>query len=358
MTNTWGRTPLSNIISSSINIPNGAPVGGSSSPYYPSYIYIIGAIKAPADGTVNFSLSWDDYCLMSIEDTQSISSTCSSDCCSSTWSPTLVQNKYYTFFIRFSAVDSDYEFSIYWSYSTTSSTQIPMSSVFLPNLVSSSPYTINVALTVWGDQLRTGTETCDDGNTANGDGCSSTWTVESGFACMGGSTTSKDTWTEICGDGIRFNTISTYCDDKNNNSGDGCSSIWTVESGYKWSGGSTISKDTCSLIFEVTTEEEVVAKSTQIATGAGASANAGASLLSMSSPVSVFSMMNQFQLLYIILVCGAYVSDGVFSLITGLNISLFDFNFIKIEEISFFKQFYSYLSIEQTNISLNRIGIV
>ena len=37
-------------------------------------------------------------------------------------------------------------------------------------------------------------EGCDDGNTVNGDGCSSTCTVESGWACYNGSTTT----TSVC----------------------------------------------------------------------------------------------------------------------------------------------------------------
>jgi cysteine-rich repeat protein len=36
---------------------------------------------------------------------------------------------------------------------------------------------------------------CDDGNTINGDGCSNTCTIESSWICSGGSSTSKDTCT-------------------------------------------------------------------------------------------------------------------------------------------------------------------
>ena len=233
-----------------------------------------------------------------------------------------------------------------------------MSSVFLPNLVSNSPYTINVALTVWGDQLMTGTETCDDGNTISRDGCSSTWTVESGYACIGGSSTSKDTWTEIWGDGIRFNSNLTYWDDGNTINRDGCSSTWIIESGYKWSGGNNTSKDICSLIFSVSSQEAAAAQSTQASVGAAVSVSAGASLLSMSSPIGVFCVMNQFQLLYILLASGVYVSDGVFNMITGLSIALFDFKFLNIEDINILGSFYSYLSIPQTNIDLNKIGLV
>ena len=42
---------------------------------------------------------------------------------------------------------------------------------------------------VCGDGVIEGTEQCDDGNTVNGDGCSSTCQVESGFTCNGASPT-------------------------------------------------------------------------------------------------------------------------------------------------------------------------
>ena len=89
----------------------------------------------------------------------------------------------------------------------------------------------------------------DDANLVSGDGCSSTWSIESGWTWAGGSSTTKDTWTEICGDGKRFNLITTYCDDGNSVSGDGCSSTWAKESGWLWSGGSTTTKDVWTEIW-------------------------------------------------------------------------------------------------------------
>ena len=83
----------------------------------------------------------------------------------------------------------------------------------------------------------------DDRNLVNSDGCSSNWNVEKGWNWSGGSTIKADTWVEVCGDGIRFNTNSTYWDDGNINDGDGWNSICTVESNWKWSGGDSNHKD-------------------------------------------------------------------------------------------------------------------
>ena len=63
---------------------------------------------------------------------------------------------------------------------------------------------------------------CDDGNTVNGDGCTQYCNVETGWTCNGGTDTSPDTCTEICGDGYDYGNYP--CDDGNLVDGDGCSS--------------------------------------------------------------------------------------------------------------------------------------
>lgn len=104
---------------------------------------------------------------------------------------------------------------------------------------------------------------CDDGNVKSGDGCSSTCFVERGFECSGGSPTTKDICDEICGDGFNHGylwetylnknwgtstTGLTFCDDGNFVAGDGCNAHCVVETGYKCSGGSSSSADTCKEI--------------------------------------------------------------------------------------------------------------
>ena len=45
-----------------------------------------------------------------------------------------------------------------------------------------------------------------------------------GWQCIGGSPTSKDTCTPICGDSIRIGPET--CDDENTSPDDGCNSLW------------------------------------------------------------------------------------------------------------------------------------
>ena len=95
-----------------------------------------------------------------------------------------------------------------------------------------------------GKQFNTILTYWDDGNNVGGDGCSNTWAIETGWTCTGGSATTLDTWTEICGDGKQFNTILTYWDDGNNVGGDGCSNTWAIETGWTCTGGSATTLDT------------------------------------------------------------------------------------------------------------------
>ena len=58
-----------------------------------------------------------------------------------------------------------------------------------------------------GDGVKENREACEDGNTLNGDGCSSECLVEPGYEC------NDESCFEICGDGIT--TESEECDDDN-----------------------------------------------------------------------------------------------------------------------------------------------
>ncbi len=71
-------------------------------------------------------------------------------------------------------------------------------------------------------------ETCDDGNTTSGDGCSSDCLVETGFACGEPGTLCLSTHT--CGNGIVEDLEG--CDDHNTANGDGCSSSCQLEAGW------------------------------------------------------------------------------------------------------------------------------
>jgi cysteine-rich repeat protein len=78
------------------------------------------------------------------------------------------------------------------------------------------------------------TQQCDDGNAANGDGCSSTCQINPGFNCVG----SPSVCSTICGHGIVAGNES--CDDGNAVTGDGCSGMCAVEFGYMCTGSPSV----------------------------------------------------------------------------------------------------------------------
>jgi fibro-slime domain-containing protein len=76
-------------------------------------------------------------------------------------------------------------------------------------------------------------ETCDDGNAIGSDGCSTTCQLEDGYTCP---VIGKSCRT-ICGDGLTLGTE--QCDDKNVKSGDCCNALCQLEPGYVWQTTST-----------------------------------------------------------------------------------------------------------------------
>lgn len=93
---------------------------------------------------------------------------------------------------------------------------------------------------VCGNGVRQTGETCDDGDTTAGDGCSATCTVESGWSCAGNA---PDVCIEVCGNGII--TSGEACDDGNTSNSDGCSSACAEESGWSCTGEPSTCTTTC-----------------------------------------------------------------------------------------------------------------
>jgi cysteine-rich repeat protein len=97
----------------------------------------------------------------------------------------------------------------------------------------------SVCTPICGDGLVRGNEGCDDGGTTSGNGCSATCQVEPGYSCIG----SPSVCTTGCGDGVIAG--SETCDDHNLVSGDGCSATCQLESGWSCSGQPTTCHTIC-----------------------------------------------------------------------------------------------------------------
>lgn len=97
----------------------------------------------------------------------------------------------------------------------------------------------SVCSPVCGDGILTPPEGCDDGNTAGGDGCDAACAVENGYGCGG----MPSVCAPICGDGMII--APEMCDDGNGASGDGCSAACAVEPGYGCGGMPSVCVTTC-----------------------------------------------------------------------------------------------------------------
>ena len=74
-------------------------------------------------------------------------------------------------------------------------------------------------------------EACDDGNRVSSDGCSANCQLERGFRCSQDNE-GKSVCERTCGDGVIDSASGETCDDGNQISGDGCSSACSTEAGY------------------------------------------------------------------------------------------------------------------------------
>ncbi len=101
-------------------------------------------------------------------------------------------------------------------------------------------------MTTCGNGTKEGPEACDDGNLVNGDGCSSTCTIETGFNCN--TVPNPNVCSAICGDSMKYGTE--VCDDGNTINSDGCNSVCsTIENGWTCTtpaGGKSVCTALCS----------------------------------------------------------------------------------------------------------------
>ena len=89
----------------------------------------------------------------------------------------------------------------------------------------------------------------DDGNTIIKDGWNNNWEVEKGWVWTGGDNSTSDVWKMDCEYWKIYYSNSDHWNDGNNNNGDGWDSEWKIETGWNWTSGSNYTKDSCSEIW-------------------------------------------------------------------------------------------------------------
>ena len=223
--------------------------------------------------------------------------------------------------------------SLAWSTPTISSQPIPATNFGTSSDVASSPYQIQAkcpvgytpggtdllsCVVLWGDGLSYENEVCDDGNTSNGDGWRSDWMqIDSGWICVGGNKTHID----IC----------SKCD-----------------VGYE----PNVNKDRWVGI-PLSTQAKIKIITVAWLLAIGSILN----FINQTNSQSIFSMLNQIQLIVLIPMIGAFVPLDVIQIITGLNFSLFNFDFINWSSFTSSQSFISRISYDQPDTYLQLLSI-
>jgi cysteine-rich repeat protein len=204
-------------------------------------------------------------------------------------------------------------------------------------------------LTVWGDSSRETGEACDDGNTFDGDGWSSTCYIEAGWTWFGGSATIPDNCSEIWGDGVLFSPKEDKWDDGNMQDGDGCSNSCIIEKDWE-----------CTYIYgstSVWTKMEVVPTAVvQAAVGAAMIGSAVASLMSCSSPSGLWQMMNLMQLLMFLLLFGVYLPAPIKNMITSGSFASLSFSIPHLQNLYGIGHLFEFIDFECEDSALASLG--
>jgi hypothetical protein len=82
---------------------------------------------------------------------------------------------------------------------------------------------------------------------------------------------------------------------------------------------------------------------TQVLTASSVAATGVASTVSMSTPQSMWSLVNQFQLILTLQLVGWYLSPEIVAYIQGFDFSSFSFSFIKYQELLNLEFFYDFI---------------
>ena len=81
------------------------------------------------------------------------------------------------------------------------------------------------------------------------------------------------------------------------------------------------------------------------------------SVVIVSSPQGAFSLINQFQMFVLLPMIGAYMPIDVIDVITGMDFTMFSFDFIPLVKIPFLTQMIDLIDYNQSNSYYQTIGL-
>ena len=108
--------------------------------------------------------------------------------------------------------------------------------------------------------------------------------------------------------------------------------IWKV-----WNDGYTISSGKC---VSKLINDAVIASKATMAVGFAAS---------LASPQGAWSMINQFQVLMLMPLTNSYFPSDIIQYLTGMELSIFSFNFVSLSKLPILRDFCGFFDFEQTD---------
>ncbi|CAI2383847.1 unnamed protein product [Moneuplotes crassus] len=250
---------------------------------------------------------------------------------------------------------------------------------------------------ICGDGIKVTPELCDDGNLDDEDGCNSDCTlIEDDYACIGGSTSGPDTCDIVCGNGILLPSTDPIleCDDGNTDNGDGCSENCRVEDNWICTEGSLTSPSVCNLCeldfctkcesqdhtvctlcdrgYELdkdslctkttelfmTDDGKRVVSSSQYISMVAVGASFLSSVLKMSSPVAVWAILNQMQLMGLVTLTRVYIPDDPKGMLLGEGSGIpFSLLSLKPAIVPFYNDLDEMMNFNQSAVELEAIGL-
>ena len=123
----------------------------------------------------------------------------------------------------------------------------------------------------------------------------------------------------------------------------------------KCKNGYTLSSD--SKTWDITTTIKTVAQATTYIASASVAASACTSIASASSPQSIWSIVNQYQLMMTFQLLGWYISPDVQGYINEFQYSSFSFSFMPYFSVPGLNVVYSFFLTPQSNANLSNVGL-
>ena len=81
------------------------------------------------------------------------------------------------------------------------------------------------------------------------------------------------------------------------------------------------------------------------------------SIANMASPVGIWSIINQFQMLMLLILTGAFIPTTVKEYLSGMDFVFLNFDFIPFIDVPLISDLYTWMKFGQKNENLKNIGV-